>query len=530
MNFPNITVLNASSRGEFFGENVRWKTITEIKVEGNITDLTSNNSNNIHNVIRQLESSSFGSNAPFYTSITVNNVFFGSGYVSNFESSPEGTDVNNKKYTATITVSTDSPGLQSLSNDGLGSVSKNYFKYIQNFSEESSFSKGEGTSDVYTQNISFTITPPNKLEGKAIAESIARSFLDSNQLTSLIQGVYQKTGIKKYYEQNYDDVTNTYSVNSRFELKPRSLSPGNVDTLIVSTNVRVDYTNDGIISITEEGECIGNKPSNRFNDAAAHVNNLINSAFSRLSGLIDDKHNPLIDHPVNKSFVGIEFEGRATYSVTFTNSKELIENQGYWSFNINIENNQGGDVIGTESGEILGVGEIGQSQEKFKKALALWSSKKNDLLSRIQESTPSIDGNFRPISFSETHSETDGKISYSYSFSNSSALFTSESQNGVTKKTVKIKEDGERKLFSTFNIINQKEIAQKQKNLLPEETTIDILLNTVYTTDYSLLISEANNIAIQNANNLYISNIAFSFSPSNRELNYTATYFDMPAL
>jgi len=82
MNFPNVQVLNANSASQFFGDQVRWKSVLEISIEGSFIDLNSNNSSAIHTQANNFETSAFGGST-FYSNITINGVNFGDGYVSN---------------------------------------------------------------------------------------------------------------------------------------------------------------------------------------------------------------------------------------------------------------------------------------------------------------------------------------------------------------------------------------------------------------------------------------------------------------
>ena len=59
MNFPNVQVLNASSSSEFFGDNVRWKTVYELNIEGSFLALQSNNNTAIHSALNSQESTVF---------------------------------------------------------------------------------------------------------------------------------------------------------------------------------------------------------------------------------------------------------------------------------------------------------------------------------------------------------------------------------------------------------------------------------------------------------------------------------------
>jgi hypothetical protein len=528
MNFPNVQVLNASSRSEFFGDNVRWKTVYELNIEGSFLALQSVNNAAIHSALNSQESVFFQESV-FEGPITINGTNFGDGYVSNFSSQAEGTDVQSKRYTATVVIRKEG-NLNTITTEGLGQVNTSNFQYIESFSESSTFNSGEGVKDSYSQNIDLNFVSKTPTSQRSVAESIIKSFINANLLTSLIQAEYQKTGIKKYYTQSYDEINNSYSTNVNFELAPRSESVGNSDTLIVTSNVKKDYLTGGIINVSEDIECIGNSNASseqNYNLASAQVRSLMSSAYARLSSYVGGEDGPLINQPLSKSFVGSPFEGRAGGSIAFSNSKEVIANQGYWEFTINIQKPPGGNYVVNENGSIIGGNELKVGKEKYQKAKTIWNAKKGGITSRIN-SLINDGGTLKPTSTEETHSEIDGSISYNYNYSDNTSLFTTDSV--FLKKNISITTDFNRNIFSTFNIIAKKEIAQKQKNLLPNNTTINIVLNAIYGTSLTQYVNEAKSIVTDNIpQDQYkkLSNLNYDFSPAGREFKFSATYFQM---
>jgi hypothetical protein len=522
MNFPNVQVLSASSRSEFFGENLRWKTMVEITVEGSFLELSASNGTPTHSQLNSLENSLFGKGQQFYQNLSVNGVNFGAGYVSNFSSNAEGNDVNDKKYTATVTIPEDGAINQSI--EGIGSISSPNFKFLESFSESSTFTKGEGIKDSYSQTISLSVAPPTKTNGLTIARDIIQKFITQNSLTSLINGQYQKS-VKKYYEQGYDPITNSYSFNLKYDLYPREDKSD--DNVLVTRNVSIQYSQDGIITATENGECVGNMegpPQTRSNAASDKARSLVNESFGNLSSSYNvGKYGPLIDTPITKNFTSVVFEGRASYSVTYTNSKELIMEKGFWEYSTNIEITDGGDTVGSEEGSIIGVGENNLKKDKYTKALALFQEKRGGIKGRIQEYAKG-GTTLKELSNSQSHSEVAGSIKYSATYtSNDSVQPENES---FTKIVVNKTQDFNRNLFSTFNIVEKKEIAQIQKNLLENNTTYNIVLNGKSSLKFGDYLSKAKSLLGQDG---YIADVSCSFSPSEREFNFNATYFKMPS-
>jgi hypothetical protein len=523
MNFPNVQVLSAGSRSEFFGENLRWKTLVEITVEGSFLALSSTTYNAIHAQLNSLENSLFADGVQFYQSLTVNGVVFGNGYVSNFSSSPEGSDINDKKYTATIVIPED--GSINATVEGLtGGIGDPNFKYLESFSESSTFTKGEGIKDSYSQTISLSVIPPQKSDGSNIAKTIIQKFISQNSLTSLINGQYQKS-VKKYYEQDYDPITNSYSFNINYDLYPRETN--STDNVLVTQNISIQYNNDGVITATENGECVGNiegSVQDRVNIANSKAKELIDNAYNTLNSAYNNsKYGALIDTPTSTNFTSVVFEGRVSYSISYTTSKELIEEQGFWEYSADIEISDGGDITASEEGTITGVGKINLEKTKYNKALVLFLNRKTGIKSRLSEY---VKGNktLKKISSSVTHSETQGIIRYNETYSSNDSI----QESGDFKKIVTtITEDYNRKLFSTFNIVSNKEIAQIQRNLLENNTTYNIVLNGKSSLTLSDYLSKAKSLITKNG---YISDVSFSFSPSEREFNLNLTYFMMPSV
>lgn len=530
LSFPNVSVLSAVSNSEFFGEQFRYKSILQLRIEGSFQDLTAADHQAIHTAIENYESSAFGVNSSFTTPININSVAFGNGYITNFSTSPDGTDVGFKKYTVSITIpvnsNTQNFNILNIQDFNGINFSSSVFKNIQSFTESSVFTKGEGIQDSYSQNISLTILPENRLNVKTLASNFITNFLDNNRLSSLISSSnqYNNTNILKQYEQSYDEKNGSFSVNSKWLLSTRSSE--NQDDVIVITNRTLNYDESGIIKVTEDGSCTGNSNTNsntRSLNAISKVRALLNNAFNNCRSLVDSKHNPLINHPISKNFTSIPFEGKATYSITFTNSKEVIENVGYWTNNIIINQTEGGDYTGNESGEIIGKGELSDNKAKYNYANNYWNSTiKNGIQGRINsyiKNPPSL-----LVSSQETHSEIEGKLSYDYSYTNNKSLI--DNQN-IRKIITSVTEDYDRSLFSTFNIVNHKEIAQIRQNKLQNNIVVKIVMNGKFTNSMKDYISKAKSIATKYKKGQLL-NVNYNFSPVDREFNADIHYFYMP--
>jgi hypothetical protein len=98
----------------------------------------------------------------------------------------------------------------------------------------------------------------------------------------------------------------------------------------------------------------------------------------------------------------------------------------------------------------------------------------------------------------------------------------------IRKAVSTVTQDYNRNLFSTFNIVGSKEIAQTQQNLLQNNTTVNVRLNGRFQESYRDYFNFAKSIADQYRNNKFISDVSYTYSPPNREFNLTATYFQMP--
>jgi hypothetical protein len=521
MNFDNVRVLSANSRSQFFGEQVRWKSNLELNIEGSVLyDGPTEGYSEIHTLLNTLETNAFGTGV-FYTSITINGVNFGSGYVSNFSSSGDDVDINEKKYTLTVSIPVEG-NLTDLNSGDFAGLGFTNFKYLDSFSESSTFIKGEGLKDTYTQSINLTVSPPIKSDGKTYAETIVKNFLNNNNLTSLIVGTYQKS-VKKFYNQTYDTLANTYSVSISYEVYPRQTD--STEQVLVIKNVSVDYGSEGVVTITENGTCVGNTAvsnSARFTLAINKAKELSSGSFSRCqTSMPVGSHNPLLDYPISKSFTTNEYEGSASYSVTFTNSKEIAELKGYHTYNLEVQTTASGQKIAVENGSVIGGKEVKSTKDKYNNAVSLWATLKGVAIARVIDASDT--GNL--ILESETHSEVEGRINYSYSYTNNTSIRANQE---IRKVMSTISIQGNRRLSSNFNIVGKKEIIQIQPNLLHNEHNINITINGKYKTSIDTYLTEAKK-SLTSSQFKYPSSVEYSLNPSEREFTLTATYFELPS-
>jgi hypothetical protein len=77
-----------------------------------------------------------------------------------------------------------------------------------------------------------------------------------------------------------------------------------------------------------------------------------------------------------------------------------------------------------------------------------------------------------------------------------------------------------------FNIINNKEIAQIQKNLLPNEISYSVEMNGSATTDIDTYLLAAK-AYVQNAD--FIANTNYSFDPVGRAFKLSVSTVSMPS-
>jgi len=507
MNFNNATLLTYNRNSEFFSDTMRYRVNKELTIQGLLLELS--NDNGVQEILNDLETfkSGFVSN---WQDVILNGVNFGRGIVNSI-SFTEGNDVRTKQYTVSISIPEDGDTNTTGPYAGLNFSN---FKYIESFSESSSFTKDVGR-DNYTQNINLTIKPPTTTDAVNAAKAIAQNFFDNNNLSNTIGNYTSYSGTKKYYTENYDPVNGEFSFSRNFELYK-----GSNGTFSLSRRHTLNFDNEGVLSVTESAEYIGHT-NTAFDTANNAAKNDINGAFVRCLALVPTYRLGgdlnLKSQPISKSWDTNPFQGTVSYSITFSNALRI--NTGtfgaFHDFTIEVSESQGGILTVTQNGTIIGFGELLSNKNKYNNALNYFNG--------LSFNFSQYGSNLKFTTSSETHSEIDGNIKYSKSYTNNTSVLTGQQ---IRKIVTKISRQYTRNLFSSFNIPNFKEIVQIQSNTLPNEYVYNVVVNGKGGTDINTFLSAARNQISNPPSPSYLSDVNYTFDPAQRELNLNVTYIN----
>lgn len=510
MNFNNATLLTLNTSSNFLGETARFKSTKELTIQGLLLDLT--NSSGVQDIVTAMSNLEIATKYN-WVPVTLNGINFGSGIVNSLSFS-EGNDVRTKTYTASISIPV--TGDFSLVSTGpYQGLNYNNFQYIESFSESSDFTKDVG-KDSYSQQISITLTAPTNLNAINEAKTLATTFFNNNNLSNTIGAFTSFTSTKKYYTESYDEINGTFNFSRQFELYKNS--DGNFSSSISHS---LSFDDQGVISVSETAEYIGHTTS-AFSTANTQALLDINGAFGRCESIFITYfgyigNTPLAAQPLNKSWTIDPFLGKINYTVNFGNALRVGVN-AFHEYSQTANMSPEGIYELSQDGNIIGFGEINPYNNiKYTNAKNLFNS-----LSIIFANYPSS----QLISKDETHSEINGTINYNYKYSTSTNLINNSS---IRKAMCTISKDFKRNIFSTFNIIGFKEIAQIQKNTLPNDYNYNVVVNGSASTSINSYLSYANSMINSNLppTPRYLSNYNYSFDPFERELTLQVTYFSL---
>lgn len=507
MNFSNATLLTYNRTSEFFSDTMRYRVNKELTIQGLLLELA--NDNGAQEILSDLETfkAGFVSN---WQDVILNGVNFGRGTVTNI-SFTEGNDVRTKEYTVSITIPEDGNTNTTGPYSGLNFSN---FKYIESFSETSSFTKDVGR-DNYTQSINLTIKPPTTTDAVNASKTIAQNFFDNNNLSNTIGNFTSYAGTKKYYTENYDPVNGEFSFSRNFELYKNSDG-----TFSLSRRHTINFDNEGVLSVTESAEYIGNTNA-AFDTANNAAKSDISSAFGRCQGLVSTYglggDNALKSLPISKSWETNPFQGTVSYSINFSNALRINTGglSAFHDFTIEVSESQGGIQTVTQNGTIIGFGELLSNKSKYNGA--------RDFFNSLSFNFSQYASNLKFLTSSETHSEIEGRITYSMGYTNNTSILANQS---IRKIVTKISRQYRRNLFSSFNIPNYKEIVQIKSNTLPNEYIYNVVVNGKGGIGIGSFLSAAQGQISSPPSPSYLSDVNYSFDPAQRELNLNVSYLN----
>jgi len=523
MIFNNVTVLSLNKTSEFQSDTFRYKSTKNLTVEGLLLDLA--NDNGVKDIISQLKSFQ-QSLLTDWQDIIINGINFAPnsrGIITSINFS-EGNDVRTKTYTVDITIPEDGDS-SSLGTNYTG-LDFSKFIFVQSFSESIEFVQ-TNSLDTYNQTINVTLNTPPTLNSINEAKTIAENFFNSNTLSNVVGNYTSYGSTKKFFTESYDAVSFECSFSRNFELYK-----GSNGLFSLKRTHQVNFDEQGVMSITESAEYIGNAATNTFQTANAQAIIDIGTSLTRCGDIFNNYKSAtdknLCPTPVSKSWNADIFNNIITYDITYSNQLRMgVTFNAFHDFSKTLTETEAGIYNFSYEGSIIGYGEYNTTKSKYINASNSFQTIKSSLLtlpSAIAGQT------FKEISRSETHSEIVGKIDYSIQYSTNDSLFNPQS-NGIRRINAIISRDYNRFLASNFNIIGFKEIVQIQKNKLENIYNYNITMNGKADTDIGVYVNRAKQIVNSNlpAPPSYLTDINYSYDPFSRQFSFGATYFSLPS-
>ena len=511
MNFNNATLLSVSRTSEFLSDTVRYRTVKKLTVEGLLLDLT--NSNGVRGIVTDLRS--FEIDSENWDPIIINGTNFGIGIISNI-SFENGNDVRTKRYTVNIDIPEEGDFSSLLGTDYSGLTFTNH-KYIENFSESSNFDRNLN-KDTYSQSISFTLKGPYSLDAVTAAKTMAENFFNNNNLINTVGNKYNDSQIKKYFDESYDSIKNEYQFSRNFEVNKDSNSVFSLDL-----SRTIEFDDQGVGKVTEKADYLGHTAT-AFETANTQAKADIAGAYARCNAafinyLPTASNNALATNPITKSWTAVPFDGTVSYTIVFSNSQR-IQSTYYWQYDITVDKSQAGQYSLTEQGNIVGADHI--IDVKYQKAKDAWATVRSGILSRLS----SYIGSIKIVSESTTFNKVAGKIDYTSKYTNADSNLNSTTD--IRKALVVINRTFNRNLASTFNIINYKEILQRQPNLLPNEISYTINLNGRATTSIGSYLLNAKSYISPLLPDEFLSNVSYTYNPFSRSFSLNVSITSLP--
>jgi hypothetical protein len=517
MNFNDATLLTVSRKSQFLSDTVRYKTVKELTVEGLLLNLT--NTDGVYDITSAYYN--FSLNAGNWEDIIINGYNFGKGIIKTVDFS-EGNDVRQKSYTVSIEIPEEGD-LSTLINGGTQDytgLSYTNFKYLENFSESSNFERNIG-KDNYSQNIRFVLKGPYSLDAIAAAKTMAENFFNNNTLANTVGTKYSDSQIKKYYNESYDTVNNTYDFSRTYEI-----NRGSNGIYSVTRTHSLNFSEQGVSEINESAEYINHLQVGGFDNISSQATTDLAGAYSRCNTIFAGYSNfiggaTLLTQPISKSWSATPFEGTIKYTVTFSNSSH-INTTYFWDYQITKNTSEGGVINIEENGTIVGFGHI--LDTKYSNASSGWTNIKAGINSRLTSYYSG--GTLKLISESLTQNTIEGKIDYSqkYTDADSNAANTQSIRKAIVKISIP---KSNRYLSSTYNIINKKELLQTSPNKLPNTYEYSIELNGKATLGISEYLSAARSYIGSTYD--YLSDVNYSYNPFQRSFSLNATATSLPA-
>ena len=450
LNFENASVLSLEKQNNYFSSEYIFSCEKNLSIQGSF--YAGANTEGVKEIQQDLDEFISSTDETLHE-IIINGHSFGRGKINSFSSGSDNS-VRVKEYNVNITIFEEGD-LSNLTNEAhmeafQSLISNDSRKYMQEFSENFSFSKNDGAYQ-YDHNLSIQFYDHGDSSiddaidlAKGLAKTILESDVDFGFLDSEVSGFYNLAH-KKYFSETYDKVNKTCSFAESYS---QEASTNLAYSLLRVHSVEVSA--DGVMNVSEEAQ-IGALNKVSASVLSGYISAELSGAFSRCSQFVSDFNDGIflndslssgsntdyavVNQPISLSKFLDHFSCNAKYSVSYNNSENT--NVGFIAERtILAELN---DEIATlkENGSVMGLG--GLESEQYTNAVNGFRSVvepeiSNRLNSFYGSTFPDLTSDINEISSSFNSSESEGSLDYSKVYSTDPSRANSDFKSITTSE------------------------------------------------------------------------------------------------
>lgn len=545
LDFENVRLLSYTHSPIFFDSGLRFKIQQNFVIEGTL--LEQQNTDGVGPIMG--DQTNLQNNAVDYQPITLNGFTFGVGKILNIEFS-QGTDVQENRYTYTISAFTEGNLFNAVSNEFSGiDWSGDAIYAVERIDESFSYQNNDINDQQYEHRVDIRFNrDPAQLGVSPItlAQSLATNLMAATNLTGFL-GSYNNINSSSSFKETHVETYNVMDFSCSFSttaILPSLISE--TQQYSIDRTITLQLNEAGIVTASEKGiikgltsplsasanigfaaEAIDANVYTRVNDAYTYY------LFSSLP-LSEDSSQPEIVSPpsplqpviITRAVSINKFSGEIEYTFTFTNDPKYYD-LAIWSYTTELTHSVENYIQISENGTIRGVGR--PWLDKYNNAFNFYTTNvEPGIANRLDSLYTNFGGTneFGKIKDTFTASQFVGEITYSQVFTDNdlylfSGLMRKEEVEVITSFPVQI-------VYSA-PIINYNEIIQPQNNTTLGKQTINIKLRGTRAAQMSDYLTYATDYITTNGYNVigddtYLSQCQYSLSPLKNQFSFVAEF------
>lgn len=429
----NIEILGYNHQNNFFGEkSFHYSTTKTLSIRGYVLDLT--NTVGVKDILT--DTGQIKNIAQNFQNVIINGVNFGIGkFIS--VSFDAGNWVRSTQFNADIEIY-ETANLQSLVSKEFTdiNISNKRFDLIKSFSETFTLDFDDNTKILGgTHSIEIEYNADNKdLSVIVLAQSLAKELLNKSIPTNLSEYNYstrQEGSYKILVNESYDVINGKCGFTKTFSYSTNN----NTTPYSVNKNLSLNLEANGIVTVGESCSIQAEKDNpSLYQNSLIGLNTEIENAYSRCNNLFSYYKNKLKitenlkNIPLQKSVRINKVNGTIDYEINFNNDNRITGNCTF-EYTSTIDRNENYIYTVSEDGSIVGIGSkniINGLTIQYIAAQNNWNSIKNNIYTRSYNlwltQDDKVSNNFNPISERISRSPYDGKITYSYKYSDDPSI------------------------------------------------------------------------------------------------------------